>query len=386
LVVAAAFASMFTVFGVAYSFGAFFEPMAREFHIDRASTSAVFSITAFLYFGLGSVTGAIADRIGPRRVLVFGALVTGAGLMLTSLTPSIWLGYLTYGLGVGIGTACGYVPMVAAVGGWFMRGRSLAIGVAVTGIGFGTLLVAPLAAALIKSLGWRQTYLVLGIASLVVLLGCAALAERPPAGARSDLRLGAAVRTREFTGMWVCGLLVSFSLFMAFVHIAPFAARHGADPVLAAALIGVIGAASAVGRLALGGIAERIGSVRAFQTAVVLLAFSFAIWLFAPSYAGLAVFAVVLGVGYGGWVALSPSVLADLFGAEGLGGTVGALYTSAAVGSLLGPPLAGFLVDRTGSYTVAIGAALALGIASIVPVIWLPTSRVQSNHGDRQQS
>src|SRR5439155_3498872 len=142
------------------------------------------------------------------------------------------IGYLTYGLGVGIGTACGYVPMVAAVGGWFDRGRSLAIGVAVTGIGFGTLLVAPLAAALIKSLGWRPTYVVLGIASLVVLLACAALAERPPAAARrADLRLGAAVRTREFIGMWVCGLLVSFSLFMAFVHIAPFAAQHGADPV-----------------------------------------------------------------------------------------------------------------------------------------------------------
>ncbi|MEP7104856.1 MAG: MFS transporter [Chloroflexota bacterium] len=383
---AAAFVSMFTLFGIAYSFGAFFEPMAREFHINRASTSAVFSITAFLYFGLGSVTGAIADRIGPRPVMVFAALVTSAGLVLTSFTSSIWLGYLSYGLGVGIGTACGYVPMVAAVGGWFTRGRSLAIGVAVTGIGFGTLLGAPLAAAVIRGLGWRQTYLLMGIASLVLLLGCAALAERPPAGPRADLRLGAAVRTREFVGMWVCGLLVSFSLFMAIVHIAPFATQHGADPVLAAALIGIIGAASVVGRLALGGIAARIGSVRAFQTAVVLLAFSFAIWLLVPSYAGLAVFAVALGVGYGGWVALSPSVLADLFGAKGLGGTVGALYTSAAVGSLLGPPFAGFLVDRTGSYTVAIGTALALGIASILPVLWLPSGRVQSIYGDRQHS
>ena len=383
--VAAAFVSMFTLFGIVYSFGAFFEPMAREFHINRASTSAVFSITAFLYFGLGSVTGAIADRVGPRPVMVFAALVTSGGLVLTSFTSSIWLGSLSYGLGVGIGTACGYVPMVAAVGGWFTRRRSLAIGVAVTGIGFGTLLGAPLAAAVIRGLGWRHTYLLMGIASLVLLLGCAALAERPPAGPRADLRLGAAVRTREFLGMWVCGLLVSFSLFMAFVHIAPFAAQHGADPVPAAALIGIIGAASVVGRLALGGIAARIGSVRAFQAAVVLLAFSFGIWLLVPSYAGLAVFAVALGVGYGGWVALSPSVLADLFGADGLGGTVGALYTSAAVGSLLGPPFAGFLVDRTGSYTVAIAAALALGLASVLPVLWLPSGRVQSIHGDRQQ-
>jgi len=384
--VAAAFGSMFTVFGIAYSFGAFFEPMAREFHTNRASTAAVFSITAFLYFGLGSVTGAIADRVGPRRVLAFGAVVIGAGLILTAYTPSIWLGYLSYGLGVGIGTACCYVPMVAAVGGWFTRGRSFAIGVAVTGIGFGTLLVAPLAAALIKGAGWRQTYLLFGVASLVVLLACAALAERPPGGAQANLRVGPAVRTREFAGMYASGLLVSFSLFVAFVHLAPFAAQRGADPVAAAALIGVIGAASAVGRLALGGVAERIGAVRAFQSATVLLAISFGIWLCFQSYAGLAVFAIALGVGYGGWVALSPSVLAELFGPERLGGTAGALFTSAGVGALLGPPLAGLLVDRTGSYTVAIAAALGLGLISIPPILWLPVRRVSSSHGDRQPS
>ena len=383
---AAAFGSMFTVFGIAYSFGAFFEPMAREFHTNRASTAAVFSITAFLYFGLGSVTGAIADRVGPRRVLAFGAVVIGAGLILTAYTPSIWLGYLSYGLGVGIGTACCYVPMVAAVGGWFTRGRSFAIGVAVTGIGFGTLLVAPLAAALIKGAGWRQTYLLFGVASLVVLLACAALAERPPGGAQANLRVGPAVRTREFAGMYASGLLVSFSLFVAFVHLAPFAAQRGADPVAAAALIGVIGAASAVGRLALGGVAERIGAVRAFQSATVLLAISFGIWLCFQSYAGLAVFAIALGVGYGGWVALSPSVLAELFGPERLGGTAGALFTSAGVGALLGPPLAGLLVDRTGSYTVAIAAALGLGLISIPPILWLPVRRVSSSHGDRQPS
>lgn len=377
---------MFTVFGIAYSFGAFFEPMAREFHTNRASTAAVFSITAFLYFGLGSVTGAIADRVGPRRVLAFGAVVIGAGLILTAYTPSIWLGYLSYGLGVGIGTACCYVPMVAAVGGWFTRGRSFAIGVAVTGIGFGTLLVAPLAAALIKGAGWRQTYLLFGVASLVVLLACAALAERPPGGAQANLRVGPAVRTREFAGMYASGLLVSFSLFVAFVHLAPFAAQRGADPVAAAALIGVIGAASAVGRLALGGVAERIGAVRAFQSATVLLAISFGIWLCFQSYAGLAVFAIALGVGYGGWVALSPSVLAELFGPERLGGTAGALFTSAGVGALLGPPLAGLLVDRTGSYTVAIAAALGLGLISIPPILWLPVRRVSSSHGDRQPS
>jgi len=180
-IVAAAFMSMFTVFGVAYSFGAFFDPMAREFGTGRGATSAGFAITAFLYFTLGAVSGVVADRVGPRKVLLFGAAFMGAGLLLTSRAAAIWIGYLTYGVGVGVATACGYVPMVAAVGGWYQRGRALAIGVAVTGIGFGTLAAAPLAAVLIARYGWRQTYVIFGVSSFLILLTCAAFARRPPA-------------------------------------------------------------------------------------------------------------------------------------------------------------------------------------------------------------
>jgi len=153
-VVAAAFVSMFAVFGVVYSFGVFFDPMAREFGTGRGLTSVVFAVTAFLFFVLGAMTGPLADRIGPRRVVLVGAGATGGGLILTAAAPSIWLGYLTFGLGVGLGTACGYVPMVAAVGGWFERRRALAIGIAVSGIGVGTLAVPPAAALLVGALGW----------------------------------------------------------------------------------------------------------------------------------------------------------------------------------------------------------------------------------------
>ena len=81
--------------------------------------------------------------------------------------------------------------------------------------------------------------------------------------------------------------------------------------------------------------------------------------------------AALLGVGYGGWVALSPSVAADLFGSEGLGATVGFLYTGAGVGALFGPPFAGLVVDRTGSYTAAIGVGLAFGVLGILPILAL---------------
>ena len=174
VVVAAAFLSMFTVYGIVYSFGAFFDSMAEDFGTGKGATALMFSITTAWYFGLGLVSGKAADRFGPRPVMLVAAAVLGVGLLLTSRVHSIWLGYVTYGVGVGVAVACAYVPMVATVGAWFVRRRTAALGVAVAGIGVGTLVVAPISERLIDAHGWRTSYVVLGIA------GAAAAARRQP--------------------------------------------------------------------------------------------------------------------------------------------------------------------------------------------------------------
>jgi MFS family permease len=371
-VVGAAFTSMFTVFGAVYSFGAFFEPMAREFGTGQGLTSVLFAVTAFCYFSLGAVSGAVADRVGPRRVVLVGALAMCAGLALTAVAPRFWLGCLTYGLGVGVGTACGYVPMVAAVGGWFDRRRSLAIGIAVSGIGAGTLAVPPVAAVLIERLGWRQAYLVMAAASLVALAACGLVAAAPPVRAPAAHGLRRVVRTRPFALLYATGLLSGFALFVALVHLVPYAQRMGSGALGAAGLVSVVGAGRVAGRLLLGGAADRLGPVTAFRVSMAILLLSYVLWLVAPGYSLLAGFALALGIGYGGWVALSPSVMATLFGSEGLGGSVGALYTSAGIGALLGPPFAGFVVDVTGGYRPAIMTAIALAAASVLLAVLLP--------------
>src|SRR3990170_3020484 len=91
-VVAATFISTFTVFGVVYSFGAFFDSMAEEFGTGKGATALMFSITTAWYFALGPVSGKAADRFGPRPVLVVGALALGLGLLATSRVESIWVG------------------------------------------------------------------------------------------------------------------------------------------------------------------------------------------------------------------------------------------------------------------------------------------------------
>jgi MFS family permease len=366
---------MALVFGVAYSFGAFFTPMATEFHAGSGATSIFFAITAFLWFTLGIVSGRASDRFGTRWVMAVGAVVMGAGLVLTSFVHQLWLGYLTYGVGVGVGTACGYVPMVAAVGSWFDRRQGLAMGIAISGIGVGTLAGAPAATVLIGAYGWRQTYLVFGILSLVVLLACGFLAERPAPSGASPLDLGRALRSREFVTLYLSILLTGFGLFTFFVHLVPFALAKGIDARTAASLLAVVGIFSTISRVALGPIADRFGRLRTLQLAIFVMAASYLIWLSEPGYAGLAVFAAVMGAAYGGWVAISPSVLAEFFGTEGLGGTTGALYTGAGIGALLGPPIAGYVVDATGSYRPAIVGAMVLEVAALAVILTLKPRR-----------
>ena len=188
-VVGAAFAAMFAAFGIAYSYGAFLEELRADFGAGRALASVFFSLTALLYFGLGSLSGAALDRYGPRRVLLAGAVAFGVGLLVTARAGSLAVALAAYGLGVGIGVACAYVPMVALVGGWFEQRRTLALGVAVAGIGLGTLTVPPATAALIEASGWRTAYLVHGLGGAAVLAICALLvAPAPPAPARSTRR------------------------------------------------------------------------------------------------------------------------------------------------------------------------------------------------------
>lgn len=368
--VGAAFVSMFVVFGVAYSFGAFFTPMAVEFGAGSGATSAVFSITAFCYFALGSVSGWAVDRIGPRPVLLVAAAALRIGLVATAQVEALWLGYLSYGLGVGVAVACGYVPMVAVVGGWFERRRGVALGVAVAGIGVGTLAVAPLAAVLIGAVGWRTTFVVFGVVGAALLVACALVATKPPEH-DGDVPppVRRLLRTPAFVWLWLSGLLLSSALFVPFVFLPAFAADLGVGSVAAATLVGLIGMASVVGRLATGALADRLGRVRTYQGCVGIMAVSYLVWLAAPGYGMLVAFTLVLGVGYGGWVALGPAVVAELFGLRGLGKLVGMTYTAAAVGSLAGPPAAGLIIDLSGTYSWAIVVSLALATASFAALL-----------------
>lgn len=369
---AVAFSGSFVVFGLLYSFGVFLEPIAEDFKATRATTSALFSIANLIFYFGGSVTGHLSDRFGARPVVAAGAVILAGGLGLMASTDKLWVVYIAYGAGVGVGTSCAYIPTLAIVGGWFVKRRHAALGVAAAGTGCGMLAVPPLAAVLIESWGWRPASVMLGVGCGLLLLACAAVVRRPPlAGAAIHRPLSGVVRSADFLRLYACWVFGTGALFVPFVFLPAFAIDHGADPVAASALLSLCGGVSVLGRLGIGGLGQRVGTLALFKFSVFLLAASFLLWLGATSYLPLVGFAIVLGLAYGVRVALVPGVLIESFGLQNQGAILGIFFTASGISAILGPFLAGLIVDLSGSYRWAIAFALALGLVGFAAVIRL---------------
>jgi MFS family permease len=379
LVVAAAFAVTFVGFGSAYTFSAFVAPLQTEFAASRGSVSLVFSLAGFLYFGLGIVSGPLADRWGARAMVVAGMILVGLGLALASAARTLIEVYLAYGLGVGLGVGFSCVPALGAVQRWFARRRGFASGLAVSGIGVGTLIMPPLAAALIEALGSRGAYLVLGGLAAVVGVGMALLVEDDPhergLGPDGDQRradvpsmqpVGTSIReaigSRVFVGLYAACLLCSLGVFLPFAHLVSYALDQGVAQSSAVLLLAMIGVGSTGGRFLLGGLADRMGRRLSLLAMMVGMALAMAIWAASTQFLALAAFALAYGVCYGGWVAVLPAVVMDQFGARNVSGIIGVLYTSVALGTLIGPSAAGFAFDLSHSYTLPVIAGACADI------------------------
>jgi MFS family permease len=364
-VVWACFTALAVIFGVAYSFAAFFEPLQQQFQARRADISLMFGLSGGLYFVLGAGAGLLADRFGPRAVASAGMACIAAGLLGASAAHSMAGVIAAYGLGVGLGIGLVYTPSIACVQPWFTRRRGLAAGLASAGIGAGTLVLPLLVAALLGLLDWRGALRALALVVLVVGLAGTLLLRRAPAataraGAVAGTPLKQALRSPAFGWMYVMCALGAPAMFIPFAHVSAAARDAGIDEVRAVGLVGLIGVGSLVGRFAIGALADRLGRPLTLILMEASLGLSMALWSFAGGYAAFAVFAVWMGLSYGGIVSLMPALVMDLFGARAVSSILGVLYTGAALGNLAGPFVAGAVFDRTGSYQAVIWGSLLL--------------------------
>ena len=386
VIVAAALIIVCTLFGIRFSFGVFFKSLEADFQLTRAATSSIFSAYMILAAGFGIITGWALDRYGPRLVVSLMGLFTGLSLVVASQTTSIWQLFFGYSVLLSIGTAGTVVALIPVVSRWFDKKRGVAIGIATSGTGLGTLVVAPVAAYLISSVGWRMSYMVLGLVAWLVVISLAMLLKRDPReigdlpdGVKSSagraepmekevdsqltgLSIGQALRTRNFWLMLAIWLSFAVCLSLIMTHVIPYATDLGISTIQAATIISLIGGIQIMARLSVGRISDSVGRKVPGITCALIGTVAL-IWLIqSHDLSMFYLFAIIFGIAYGGIGVVNLALVSDIFGRRNLGTIMGFLEVGFATGSAIGAVLGGFIFDVTDSYTIAfvIGAATLL--------------------------
>ncbi len=394
LVVGSVWITLAIASGLYFSFPVFFVALLEEFGWSRGATALAFSISSITQGVLSPVVGLLVDRVGPRRVMLAGAVLLGAACVLASRVGSLASLYLIVGVLAAAGVcAVSWVPSGALIARWFAERRSSMMGLAFSGMGAGVLVVGPLAQWLIDGWGWRAAYVTLGVGTAAVLVPLIALGvreappvaapargaapERAPADGRHEVR--DALRTRAFWALFFAYVCTPLAVFSVVTHSVAFAVEHGFPRLFVASIFGLTGLLSVAGRIGFGIAADRIGRVTSATisygcTAVgTLCLLGLEVW---PHAAALYLYALFFGLGFGARGPIITAMAAQFFPGRRFGAIYGFLSVGNGIGGGVAPWYAGVVYDLSGSYRVAFLIAVAFCAIGAV-CFWLarPPSR-----------
>ena len=406
VIVAVAFVTMGVGVNARTAFSLLFPPILDEFGWERGVTAGAFSFGFLVSAVLSPSLGRLMDRRGPRVVIELGVGLMAAGLLLAPLVRQPWHLYATLGVLVGGGSVClGYTGQALFLPNWFVRRRGLAISVAYSGVGVGSIILLPWLQDLIGRAGWRASCWALGILILALLAPLNLLLRRRPedlglepdgddtppgspaanrtanvvdlAWAAVDWTLGRAMRTARFWWIMVgyfCGL---FAWYAVQVHQTKYLVEIGFSPTDAAWALGFVSLAGIPGQIALGHLSDRIGREWVWTVGSLGFALCYLALLLlrhAPTPTLLYLMVVSQGMlGYG-LTSVVGAIPAEIFQGRHYGTIFGTLMLASIVGGAAGPWVTGALYDATGSYTLAFSLAIGSSVLSAV-AIWLAAPR-----------
>ena len=388
------------------AFSLLFPPILDEFGWERGVTAGAFSFGFLVSAVLSPSLGRLMDRRGPRVVMELGVVLVAAGLMLATLVREPWHLYATLGVLVGGGSVClSYTGQALYLPSWFVRRRGLALSIAFSGVGAGSIILLPWLQTLIERAGWRAACWTLGLLVLVLLAPLNLLLRRRPedlglepdgdrssgdaaagrpttnvvdqAWAAVDWTLGRAVRTGRFWWIaagYLCGL---FAWYAVQVHQTRYLVEVGFSPTDAAWALGLVSLAGIPGQIALGHVSDRIGREWVWTVGClgfVLCYLALLLLRHAPTPTLLYVMVGAQGaLGYG-LTSVIGAIPAEIFQSRHYGTIFGSLMLAAIAGGAAGPWVAGALHDATGSYAPAFQVAI-LGCLVSAGAIWLAAPR-----------
>ena len=378
--------------GVRLAFSVFYVALRDEFGWSAALTASVFSLYMLVQAVCSPLTGWMLDRFGVRWLFTLSALWVGVSLGLCSQIRTLPQFFLTYGVLLAIGqTALNTGRVSVVLARWFPEMRGRAIALADMGAALGLGLYPPLSQWLITSYGWRSAFLWLGASAIVCVVPLSCWQREPPTVPtqrleRSPEQVKNRLQERQ-TAWTVAQAMRSMSFWMLFstllfsnlsaqvfnVHLMALLVGVGIVPMSAAAAVGMVNLVSLGGRLGIGWLTDYVGRNPAYTLALLCSMLGMAILLgISPTNASwvLVLFVAVFGLSKGSGGIIIASKAADVFHGERLGTIFGVITMASGLGGALGPWWAGWLVDHTGSYTLALLSSLLMAAIAIV-CMWL---------------
>jgi len=368
-------------YGVWYAYSVLLVALLHEYGWSRSVLAGAFSVFTLVHGGVNPLLGMLCDRLRPLRLMAGGGVALGLALWADSHISAPWHLYLGFGVFTALAVAAaGWVPALVQVQRDFQDRLGLALGIVSSGVGVGMLLVVPLTQLLIDAYGWRTAFralaaiCVLWIVPSSIFLLRQAPARRPappPAAAarksQSTATLSEAMRGAPFWLMLAAFFFGNVCSQTLHVHQVAYLVDQGVATIIAASVVGVVGASSIVGKTGGGWLSDRVEREFVYVAGIAIMVGAVAALVAlagAPARWAIYGYAVLLGLGYSATASLMPALVSDRFGGPHFGTIVGVGLMGAAVGSALGPWLAGYLFDQTGSYRLAFAIAAGCGVAA----------------------
>ncbi|MCK5182560.1 MAG: MFS transporter, partial [Dehalococcoidia bacterium] len=368
VVVACFFISLYTGGVIFYGFTAIFEPLADEFGWSYAQISLAASLRGLEAGLLAPLVGMIVDRLGPRRLLFSGAIITSLGLMLLSRVASLGMFYGAFALLATGMSSCSGTVLMTAVANWFRKKICIATGIMICGYGCSGLLI-PLIVKLIDMYEWQQAIVILAIGLLAVCLPLSLVVRHKPEQygyqpegeakkstvfnnslaqaetAEVDIGTRQAFKSHTFWHIALALLCQVMILSTVVTHVMPYLSSVGIARTKSSLIAMAIPLASIGGRLGLGWLGDRLDKRRVMAAAFAMMCGGLICFAFASSEATwlLVPFLILFGIGYGGNNTLRGSAIREFFGRGNFGAIHGLVIGIMMVGSVAGPPLAGWV-------------------------------------------
>ncbi len=380
-----------------YSVTVVLPAIQSEFGVARADASLPYTLT-MIGFGVGGVLmGRMADRFGVLVPVLTGALGLGAGFIAAGLAPSLWLFCAAQGLLIGLlGTSATFAPLVADTSQWFDRRRGIALAICMSGNYTAGAFWPPVMQHFIDSVGWRQTYIGMGVFCVIAMLPLAlVLRRRPPmhapepAAPTGPVRPAAWQSSERPMGMspgsvqallCVAGVACCVAMSMPQVHIVAYCGDLGYGAARGAEMLSLMLGLGVLSRLFSGWISDRIGGLRTLLLGSILQGIALLLFLPFDGLVSLYVVAGLFGLFQGGIVPAYALIVREHFSPREAGARVGTVLMATLFGMALGGWMSGAVFDLTGSYRAAFmnGIAWNLLNASIVAFLLYRFSRTVS--------